>query len=387
MMTQTLALLVDAYRELCAKKLFWITMGLSGLVVLAFAMVGINEQGITFLWFQLPAEAFGARMTSETLPPGLLYRFMFSSLAVPIWLSWVAVILGLISTAGMIPDLIQGGTIEAILSRPIGRVRLLLTKFVGGLLFMALQVGVFSTLVFIVIGVRGGSWAPEVFLAVPIVVAMFSYLFAVCVLLGLVTRSTIAALLLTLLFWMTVFVVNTGDNIAISMHEQIKADRRIQSDRLERMERNASLAILEERNASRAEQGLEPLARYEPTVDELFAKDPRIPSRRDEVEQSESSERLAGKWRQGVYLGKMVFPKTQETIGLLERWTVDREALAQMGGPPTDNDDDSLARQQGQRATVEAIHSRPLWWVLGTSLAFEALVLGIAVIIFKRRDF
>lgn len=387
MMTQTLALLVDAYRELCAKKLFWITMGLSGLVVLAFAMVGINERGITFLWFQLPAEFNGTRMTSETLPPGLLYRFMFSSLAVPIWLSWVAVVLGLISTAGMIPDLIQGGTIEAVLSRPIGRVRLLLTKFVGGLLFMALQVGVFSTLVFIVIGVRGGSWAPEVFLAVPVVVAMFSYLFAVCVLLGLVTRSTIAALLLTLLFWMAVFVVNTGDNITISMHEKIKADRQIQSDRLERLERNASLAILEERNAQRAEEGQEPLARYEPTDDELFAKDPRIPSRRDEVERTRTSERLAGKWRQGVYLGKMVFPKTQETIGLLERWTVDREALAGLGGPPTDGDDDGLARQQGQRATVEAIHSRPLWWVLGTSLAFEALVLGIAVVIFKRRDF
>ena len=40
MLTQTLALLLDAYRELNAKKLFWITMILSGVIVLAFAAVG-----------------------------------------------------------------------------------------------------------------------------------------------------------------------------------------------------------------------------------------------------------------------------------------------------------------------------------------------------------
>ncbi|NRA58263.1 MAG: hypothetical protein HRU13_09155, partial [Phycisphaerales bacterium] len=46
MIIQTLALMIDAYRELCAKKLFWITMILSTIVVAAFAMVGINETGL-----------------------------------------------------------------------------------------------------------------------------------------------------------------------------------------------------------------------------------------------------------------------------------------------------------------------------------------------------
>jgi hypothetical protein len=33
------------------------------------------------------------------------------------------------------------------------------------------------------------------------------------------------------------------------------------------------------------------------------------------------------------------------------------------------------------------LRKRSLWWVLGTSLAFEGLVLGIAGVIFVRRDF
>lgn len=386
MMTQTMALLVDAYRELCAKKLFWITMILSVVVVAAFAMVGINEKGLTFLWFQIPADAFGPTLTSDTLPPGLLYRFMFANLAVPFWLSWVAIVLGLISTAGMIPDLIQSGTIEAVLSRPIGRMRLLLTKFVGGLLFMALQVAVFSLLVFLVIGIRGGSWAPEVFLAVPIVVAMFSYLFAICVFLGLVTRSTIAALLLTLLLWCVVFIINTGDAIAVSAHEQIKSQLRVEVARVERMERNAALAILNDLNEERAAEGLEPLESHDPTDAELTARDIRIPPKRMEIEEIESGERLAQKWRTGIYLGKTVFPKTQETIGLLERWTVDDDAIREIGGPVPE-DDIQRARTEGQQATEDAYESRPLWWILGTSFAFEAFLLGLAMLIFKRRDF
>jgi hypothetical protein len=35
----------------------------------------------------------------------------------------------------------------------------------------------------------------------------------------------------------------------------------------------------------------------------------------------------------------------------------------------------------------EQIKDRPVWWVVGTSLAFEAVVLGIACWVFCRRDF
>jgi len=389
-LTQTAALLIDALRELRARRLFWITLGLSGLVVAAFAMVGVNERGLTFLWFQLPADAFGATITSESLPPGLLYRTMFASLAVPIWLSWVAVVLGLISTAGIIPELIRGGTIEAILARPIGRVRLLATKLVGGLAFMALQVGVFTVLAFAVIAVRGGSLAWEVFLAIPIVLAMFSYLFAVCVLLGLLTRSTIAALLLTMLFWMVVFVLNTGDAIAVTSHERLAAELDDQRQRIERMEANAADAHLARVNADRADEGLEPLDpanATEPTRADLDAIDPRLPARRAQADRTDNALALAAAWRRGIYLAKTALPKTQETIGLLERAAVDNEALTALGAPGPDASEQARRQQRTQQATAQAFRERSIAWILGTSLAFEAVVLALAAWIFARRDF
>src|SRR6185437_5144958 len=98
---------------------------------------------------------------------------------------------------------IGGGSIDLYLAKPIGRARLFLTKYLAGLLFVTLQVVVISVGSFFVLGLRGHDWEPGLFWAIPIVVCFFSYLFAVCVLLGVKTRSTIAALLLTILCWTT----------------------------------------------------------------------------------------------------------------------------------------------------------------------------------------
>jgi hypothetical protein len=40
-----------------------------------------------------------------------------------------------------------------------------------------------------------------------------------------------------------------------------------------------------------------------------------------------------------------------------------------------------------QREMLEELRSRSVWWVVGTSLAFEAIVLLIAAWIFCRRDY
>ena len=46
-MTIIAAMLLDAYRALNARKLFWLTLGLSFLVVLSFGSIGFNEQGMS----------------------------------------------------------------------------------------------------------------------------------------------------------------------------------------------------------------------------------------------------------------------------------------------------------------------------------------------------
>ncbi|MEO1009134.1 MAG: ABC transporter permease [Planctomycetota bacterium] len=386
MITQTIALLVDAYRELHAKKLFWITMILTVLVVAVCGTAGINEKGITFAGFVLFSSLGEFAVTSENIPPSLFYKNMFLGLGVQVWLTWIAIVLALISTAGIVPDLISSGSIEAILSRPIGRVRLLLTKFAGGLLFTALQVAVFSAGAFLVIGIRGGDWEWSIFLAIPIVTVMFSYLFAFCTLLGIITRSTIAALLLTGLAWGALIIYNRTEEtiVAFNATAEVRLERAAAS--LERAERAARLVLLNEENERREAEGLEPLESLDLTAEQLDERSPILPSRRLDLEEATQAEREWQFWTDLLRYVKAPLPKTSETTALLGRVLIDPEETARVRQPEPTNDDIAVQQEASEAAEAE-YESRSLGWILGTSLAFEAFILAIACWIFKRRDF
>ncbi len=333
-MRQTLAILLDACRGLRSKWLFWISLWLSGLVVLCFLFLGIDERGLTIVVWHFDHPWLNTR----NIEPATLYKWLFSNLGIGIWLSWVGTILALISTAGMFPDLVAGGSIDLMVSRPIGRLRLFFTQYAAGLLFVTLQATIFSAASFVVLGLRGGVWEPGLFVAVPVMVVFFSYLFSVCVLVGVRTRSTVAALLLTLLFWVGVWAVAASENTLL-MFREMQAE---------------GVAWTGPRGR--------PAADAAPTVPE-----PEPPASSDMAYTMVSTLHT-------------VLPKTTETVDLLERWLI---RLADL----PDRKAAQSRQQEIAQATIESIRSRSPLWILGTSLGFEAVVLALAAWSFCRRDF
>ncbi len=376
MLRQTGAIFLDAYRELNSRKLFWIVMALSVIVVLAFALVGINDKGLTVLWFTIPSGPFNAKL----FPPEVFYKLMFANLGVKFWLAWASTILALVATAGMIPDLIASGSIELTLSKPIGRLRLFLTKFASGLLFTTVQVSLFTGSAFLVLGFRGGVWELGLFWTVPLMVVFYSYLFAICVLLGVITRSTVASLLLTLLAWFGIFGVHTTERTLMMFRERNNA----QVERLEQ-----GVAASQER-VNKQEDGT---AKF--SVSNFVRGDPKVEleRRQKKLVDVRADGRQIRNWHLGAYSVKTTLPKTTETLDLLERVLISQADLEQLQGDEQpvqmDSDDEDVRvdmRKVGERVQ-EKLRARPVAWVIGTSLAFEALVLGIAAWIFCRRDF
>ncbi len=388
-LTQTKAIFLDAYRELNAKKLFWITMILSGLVVGVFAILGINERGVTIFTYTM--ELPGA--TTDFISREVFYKSLFSTLGVGIWLTWIATILGLISTAPLVPDFVASGSVELTLSKPISRARIFLTKLLTGLLFMALQVSVFTGASFLVIGLRAGVWEPGLFWAIPIVVAFFSYLYCVCALVGLLTRSTIAALLLTILFWFFLFLLNSGDGalLAIKTQSQVEAERR--TAQIERMYENTAREMVRERRAQLPEEEREAADIPTPSRQEVEAYNFRIAST---VEERDKHARLARRlepWHRGVLLVKTALPKTSETAEMLNRVLISQAELDQAMDNQAKamqermSERDTSAEAEAQRRTQQAIRDRSTFWVLGTSFLFVFVVTAFATWRFARRDF
>ncbi len=368
MIGQTLAMFHEAYRELNAKKMFWVVLFLSGLVVLVFGAVGVKDGKLTLLWFETAIPVMFEKAD--------LYKMMFSGFGIAIWLAFAATILALISTASIFPDFVSGGSNDLYLSKPIGRLRLFFTKYATGLLFVALQVAIFATASYLVIGIRGGVWENGIFLAIPLVVCFFSYLYAVSVLFGVITRSTLAAVLMTILFWFFLFCLDRAE-IGLLLFKT-GAERE---------------AVSRERRISYLDGRIAYLERQPP-------------------EQQEKSQNIAEGWREEraqlvaaresravrnlniahriTYGIKTVMPKTRETTELMNR-----KLLRPARTPEGDEIDEPLddPRREGPVSDADiqkldqTMRSRSLWWVIGTSLGFEAVVLLLAAWVFCRRDY
>ena len=393
-MNKTSALLLDSYRELNAKRLFWIVLALSGLVVGAFAIIGIKNDTITILWFDTPIK--GDFFTYVT--PATLYKDLFAYLGIPWWLGFFANILALVSTAGVFPDFIAAGSIDLYLSKPISRLRLFFTKYVGGLLFVTLQVTIFALGVFLLLGTRGHSWQPAVFLAIPLVVILFSYLFSICVLIGVLTRSTIAALLLTLLLWFTMWGVQVTEVVLLrqsiqSRVERTDLDQRIEQTRLELINYKPSAAATQSATTTHSTGNWNPLSMFVHNSKNKVEIEDRMENLKNERAQYGSGIDTAHAIAYGVLLP---LPKTSGTTELMARALRDKDD--EIAASAMEDDRANHRGGPGRRLTyaqrrsvdqqfIDAQNARSATWTLGTSLAFEAVIMAFAAWLFCRRDY
>jgi len=371
------AMLVDAYRELKSKSLFWVVLGLSALVILVYASIGFNQNGM-FLFFGLykPESSF---FSSDSPLSELLYRGIFTTFIVSLWLTWIATILALVSTSNAFPDFIASGAVDIVLSKPISRVRLFVYKYLVSLLFVVLQVAIFCVGVFLCMGWRIGAWDPKIFLAIPIVTLFFSYLYSFNVLVGVYSRSAMAALLFTMCLWFSVFGMNFAEGIFVQVRSQFEVDR--------------AQAVQQKDAAETALAKLDPSAEdYD--IEKLNAEQ-RIMLNEEVIERQDELLAKTKPWFYGVMAVKFPMPKTGETIDLLNQYLVPDGAVGLndlLSGNFTQNEDGDFVVPDNEQSQltdrVEAFYDeRSLWYIIGTSLLFEAVMLTAACAIFVRRDY
>jgi hypothetical protein len=319
-------------------------------------------------------------MRGSGISPIFLYKYAFSFFIVGLWLTWLATLLALVSTAGIFPDFVSSGSVDLYLSKPIGRLRLFLTKYAAGLVFVAFQVGIFTFLSFLVLGIRAGIWEPGLFWAIPIVVLFFSYLYALCTLFGVWTRSTIAALLLTLLAWFLFWGVDKVDRTVADFGQQMKMQHEMLEQRINRIDR-----VLAGQNGATSQMSPEQLSQLEAERASLVAR------------QKAEVMPAALQTTQRVIFGiKTLVPKTRDTIVLLDRALFADQELKDLSKQDTEAEELESQDRRGRRgpdmgnifsAELERDRKRSIWWIIGTSLPFEAVCLALAAWHFCTRDF
>lgn len=193
------SILVDSFRESRDRKIFWVMIAMSCLIAAAMACIGFDGENVSLLFgvwsteteeFN-PATAIGAQRLR-----GIANYFI-----VTLFLGWMGMILMIIATASFFPNLMEPGTIDVLVSKPIGRTRLFFYKYVSSMVFVLVQSTVFILLTFLVMGLRWQVWTPGYLVCIPLMVLLFSYVYCVTVWVAVKTRSVIASILLTLVAW------------------------------------------------------------------------------------------------------------------------------------------------------------------------------------------
>ena len=199
---QTWALIVDSFRESRDKKLFWVMLLVSTLAALSLACIGFDENGWSF-FFGAIKKADPQFTKGSPAAVGIMGAIV-SNFLIGTYIAWMGTVACLVATAGIFPNFMEKGTIDVVLSKPMSRITVFAGKYIGSLGFVFVQAAYFVLLSFLILRLQVGRWLWGYLWCIPLLVLLFSFLYCVCVLLAMWTRSTLASLALTLLFWMAI---------------------------------------------------------------------------------------------------------------------------------------------------------------------------------------
>lgn len=123
--------------------------------------------------------------------------------------AWILILLSIVVTAFLVPNMLRKGAVDLLLVRPMHRVRLLVYKYLSGVLYILANVALLFGALWVVLGLRTGIWKPGVLITIPVLTFFFAILYAVSVFYGVLTRSAVTAILVTCIVWFGLWLVGT----------------------------------------------------------------------------------------------------------------------------------------------------------------------------------
>ena len=129
----------------------------------------------------------------------------------------LGLLMALVWTAGFLPSFLEASAASVLLAKPAGRWRLLVGKYLGVLTFVGFQVVLFVVLTWLALGLRTNVWDMTYWWCIPLLLIEFAALYSFSVLLAVTTRSTVACVFGSLLFWLLAWGINYGCVMARGM--------------------------------------------------------------------------------------------------------------------------------------------------------------------------
>jgi len=181
---------LDTFQESFRNKMFLFFFIVASLIVgsigLALNMDVVNGvmRGVTFFGSELRVPAFTVKQWVESFQAGLAMV-----------IGTFGLFLALMATSTLFPQMLQKGSVDLLLCRPIPRWRLVTARFLGGAAIMAFNAAYLFVGVWAVLGLKAGVWNQGFPISTILAIFAFIVLFSAVMLVSVTTESGPAGLL------------------------------------------------------------------------------------------------------------------------------------------------------------------------------------------------
>ncbi len=209
------ALFLDALYQVLDNKVFRSLAAVVLCLVLSTFVIGAREDGLVLLfgWKELYYEEI---FSFFSMPyPGVegagkilvqnVQRILIDGLA-----GTFGILFAVAATAFFVPRMLEKGAADTLFSKPVSRLGLLLTRYLAGLLFVVILAIVLVGGMQVGFLLNSGYSDPGFLWSIVTLTYVFGLFHGVSILAGVVTRSTVAAILITLVFMLFNSCVHQG---------------------------------------------------------------------------------------------------------------------------------------------------------------------------------
>ncbi len=229
------ALFEDAFRQVLDDKVFRLLVVLALILIVPTFLIGFRPDGISLLFgwktwgYDELLRAFGGGAGLKVDDVHIAVISGIQELIVQGVAGTVGLLFCIAATAFFVPRMLEKGAADTLFSKPVGRFTLLLARYAAGVLFVA-----FLSF-FLVLGmhvgflVGSGHSDPAFLWSALTLTYVFALVHSMSVLVAVLTRSSIAAILTTLIFFVFNGCIHKGW-IQVQHAQAVEAEARARGE-------------------------------------------------------------------------------------------------------------------------------------------------------------
>jgi hypothetical protein len=188
----------------------------------------LNASSAEQIWVGYAGYKLGTPLAVTRRQIELYMEPLILQLIVQYGLGVMIVFVAIVVTSPIIPETFRAGNLHLLLSKPISRTWLFLSKFAGGCIFVTLNLIYVLVGIYLIVGLQFGIWNTGLLGCIPLLLFVYLILYSVSALAGLIWGNAIVSVIATVLFWVFFFAVGTMHDVLHLRVEQWSQLRRIE---------------------------------------------------------------------------------------------------------------------------------------------------------------